>query len=213
MELGGTDQKFNLLVGRALQKEYGMSSQAVITMPILEGLDGVNKMSKSLGNYVGIFDAPSEMFGKIMSISDELMWRWFLLLSFRPMEEIEELKKQAQEGRNPRDIKFELSEELVARFHNAEAAQKAKEEFINRFAKGQLPENIEEVVLEGELPIANALKNSGMVESTSEALRLIKSGSLKIDGEKIEDKDLILKSGFSAVVQLGKRRILKITIQ
>ena len=213
VELGGTDQKFNLLVGRALQKEYGMSSQAVITMPILEGLDGVNKMSKSLGNYVGIFDAPSEMFGKIMSISDDLMWRWFLLLSFRPMEEIEELKKQAQEGRNPRDIKFELAEELVARFHNAEAAQKAKEEFINRFAKGQLPENIEEVVLEGELPIANALKNSGMVESTSEALRLIKSGSLKIDGEKIEDKDLILKSGFSAVVQLGKRRILKITIK
>lgn len=213
VELGGTDQKFNLLVGRALQKEYGMSSQAVITMPILEGLDGVNKMSKSLGNYVGIFDAPSEMFGKIMSISDDLMWRWFLLLSFRPMEEIEELKKQAQEGRNPRDIKFELAEELVARFHNAEEAQKAKEEFINRFAKGQLPENIEEVILEGELPIANALKNSGMVESTSEALRLIKSGSLKIDGEKIEDKDLILKSGFSAVVQLGKRRVLKITVK
>ena len=212
VELGGTDQKFNLLVGRDIQREYGMSAQAVITMPILEGLDGVQKMSKSLGNYVGIFEAPNEMFGKIMSVSDDLMWRWFELLSFRPLDEIAALKKQAAEGRNPRDIKFELARELVARFHDEAAALAAQEAFISRFAKGEIPDDIEEITLSGITGIAHVLKEAGLVNSTSEAFRQIKQGAVKIDGEKVDNKDLQLPAGFSGIVQVGKRRIARVSI-
>ena len=212
VELGGTDQKFNLLVGRDIQREYGQSAQAVITMPILEGLDGVQKMSKSLGNYVGIFEAPNEMFGKIMSVSDDLMWRWFELLSFRPLDEIAALKKQAAEGRNPRDIKFELARELVARFHDEAAALAAQEAFISRFAKGEIPDDIEEITLSGITGIAHVLKEAGLVDSTSEAFRQIKQGAVKIDGEKVDNKDLQLPAGFSGIVQVGKRRIARVSI-
>lgn len=212
VELGGTDQKFNLLVGRDIQREYGLSPQAVITMPLLEGLDGVQKMSKSLGNYVGIFEAPNEMFGKIMSISDDLMWRWFTLLSFRSLEEIENSKKEAQAGRNPRDIKFELARELVARFHDEAAALAAQEAFVNRFAKGEIPDDLAEIALSGITGIAHVLKEAGLVESTSEAFRQIKQGAVKIDGEKVENKDLQLPAGFSGIVQVGKRRIAKVSL-
>lgn len=212
VELGGTDQKFNLLVGRDMLREYGLSPQAVITMPILEGLDGVQKMSKSLGNYIGIFEAPNEMFGKIMSISDDLMWRWFELLSFRSLEDIAELKAQAAAGRNPRDIKFELAHELVARFHDEAAALAAQEAFVSRFAKGEIPEDIEEISLRGVSGIAHVLKEAGLVDSTSEAFRQIKQGAVKIDGEKVQDKDLQLPVGFSGIVQVGKRRIARVKI-
>lgn len=213
VELGGTDQKFNLLVGRDIQREYGLPPQAILTMPILEGLDGVAKMSKSLNNYIGIFEPANEMFGKIMSISDELMWRWFTLLSFRSLEEIERLKQEAEAGRNPRDIKFELARELVARFHDETAAASAQEAFINRFTKNEIPEDIEEVVLAAEsLGIAHLLKEADLVSSTSEAFRMIKSGAVKIDGEKVEDKDLTVSSGFSGIVQVGKRRIKKVLL-
>lgn len=214
IELGGTDQKFNLLVGRDIQREYGLDPQIVITMPILEGLDGVQKMSKSLGNYIGIFEPANEMFGKIMSISDELMWRWFMLLSFRPLAEIEALKAQAQAGRNPRDIKFELAHELVSRFHDSAAADAAQEAFINRFAKGEVPEDLETITLSaGEgIGIAHLLKEAGLVESTSEAFRMIKQGAVKIDAEKVENKDLQLTSGFSGIVQVGKRRMVRIEL-
>lgn len=212
VELGGTDQKFNLLVGRDIQREYGLSPQAVITMPILEGLDGVQKMSKSLGNYIGIFEAPNEMFGKIMSISDDLMWRWFDLLSFRSLEEIAALKQEADAGRNPRDIKFELARELVARFHDEAAAQAAQEAFVNRFAKGEIPDDLAEITLSGIHGIAHVLKEAGLVESTSEAFRHIKQGAVKVDGEKVADKDLQLPQGFSGIVQVGKRRIAKVLI-
>lgn len=214
VELGGTDQKFNLLVGRDIQREYGLLPQTVITMPILEGLDGVQKMSKSLGNYIGIFDPANEMFGKIMSISDELMWRWFLLLSFRPLAEIEQLKAEAAQGRNPRDIKFELAHELVSRFHDHAAADAAQEAFINRFAKGEVPEDLETVSLKAGdgIGIAHMLKEAGLVDSTSEAFRMIKQGAVKIDGEKVDNKDLQLSAGFSGIVQVGKRRMIRIEI-
>ncbi|MDO4643851.1 MAG: tyrosine--tRNA ligase [Cardiobacteriaceae bacterium] len=214
VELGGTDQKFNLLVGRDLQREYGQSPQAIITMSILEGLDGVQKMSKSLGNYIGIFDAPNDMFGKIMSISDTLMWRWFTLLSFRPMSDINALKAEVDAGRNPRDVKFELARELVERFHNAAAAEAAQEAFINRFAKNEIPEDLEEVHIQtdGEMSIAHILKSAGLVSSTSEGLRMISGGAVKIDGEKIEDRDFKLSRGFSGIIQAGKRRIVKVTL-
>lgn len=214
VELGGTDQKFNLLVGRDIQREYGLLPQTVITMPILEGLDGVQKMSKSLGNYIGIFESANEMFGKIMSISDELMWRWFLLLSFRPLAEIEQLKAEAAQGRNPRDIKFELAHELVSRFHDHAAADAAQEAFINRFAKGEVPEDLETVSLKAGdgIGIAHMLKEAGLVDSTSEAFRMIKQGAVKIDGEKVDNKDLQLSAGFSGIVQVGKRRIIRIEI-
>ncbi len=215
VELGGTDQKFNLLVGRELQRQYGMSQQVVLTMPILEGLDGVQKMSKSLGNYIGINDAPEDMFGKIMSISDELMWRYFELLSFRSMEEISGLKAEVSEGRNPRDVKFELAEEIIARFHDEAAARKAKEAFVARFQKGALPDEIpEKRITAGEdgLPIANVLKEAGLVESTSEGLRMLKQGAVKLDGEKVSDKSLILRAGERPVVQVGKRRIARVEL-
>ena len=215
VELGGTDQKFNLLVGRQLQEAYGQEPQVVLTMPILEGLDGVQKMSKSLGNYIGITEPPEEMFGKVMSISDELMWRWFELLSFRPMSEIEGFRRQVEEGANPRDIKFLLAEEIVARFHDQAAATRARENFINRFRKGALPDEMPEVALSAEaegLPIANVLKEAGLVSSTSDGLRMIKQGAVRIDGERVEDRGLRLKPGTEAVVQVGKRRFARVRI-
>ena len=215
VELGGTDQKFNLLVGRELQKHYGQSPQTVITMPILEGLDGVQKMSKSLNNYIGISEAPDEMFGKLMSISDELMWRYFELLSFRPMNEIEAFKQEMAEGKNPRDIKFLLGEELVARFHDAAAANQARENFIARFQQGAMPEDMPETTLpapEGVLPIANVLKEAGLTSSTSEALRLIRQGAVKIDGEKVTDTKQVIPSGTTHVYQVGKRRFARVTL-
>ncbi len=216
VELGGTDQKFNLLVGRELQKHYGQKPQVVITVPILEGLDGVQKMSKSLGNYIGIDEPPDEMFGKVMSISDELMWRWFELLSFRPLSEIEKLKREVAEGRNPRDVKFLLGEEIVARFHSPEAARQARENFIARFQKGAMPEEMPEVTLDaGEegLPIANLLRDAGLTSSTSEAMRMIRQGAVKIDGEKIADTRLRLPAGETHVFQVGKRRFARVSLR
>ena len=215
IELGGTDQKFNLLVGRELQKSYGQKPQMVMTMPLMEGLDGVKKMSKSLGNYIGINEAPNDMFGKVMSVSDELMWRWFELISFRPLTEIAQLKREMQEGRNPRDIKFELAKEIIARFHSSQAAEQAQSEFVARFSQGALPEDLEELKVaanDGELPIANLLKEANLVASTSEALRMIRQGAVKIDGEKVEDDKLKIAAGTSAVFQVGKRRVAKVTV-
>jgi tyrosyl-tRNA synthetase len=215
IELGGTDQKFNLLVGRQLQESYGQKPQVVITMPILEGLDGVQKMSKSLGNYIGIAEPPDEMFGKLMSISDELMWRYFELLSFRPLADIEKLKSEMHAGRNPRDIKFELGRELVARFHSQGDADRAQQNFIARFQKGALPEDIPEVGLSADsegLPLANVLKQAGLTSSTSEALRMIKQGAVRIDGDRVEDAGLIVAAGTAAVFQVGKRRFARISI-
>jgi tyrosyl-tRNA synthetase len=212
VELGGTDQKFNLLVGRQLQEAYGQEPQVVITLPILEGLDGVQKMSKSLNNYIGITDAPEEMFGKVMSISDELMWRYFELLSFRPMAEIEAWRATSE---NPRDIKIRLAEELVERFHSREQAVKAHEAFVARFQKGQMPEEMPEMVLrapEGGYPIANLLKDAGLVKSTSEALRMIKQGAVRVDGERVSDQGLNLPAGASVVLQVGKRRFARVSL-
>jgi len=215
VELGGTDQKFNLLVGRQLQESYGQKPQIVLTMPILEGLDGVQKMSKSLGNYIGIAEAPDDMFGKLMSISDQLMWRYFELLSFRPLAEIAALKQAMADGRNPRDIKFELGLELVARFHSAADAEQAQRNFIARFQKGALPEDMPEVILgvEGEgLPVANVLKQAGLTSSTSEALRMIKQAAVRIDGERLEDPKYVLATGGTYVCQVGKRRFARVSI-
>jgi tyrosyl-tRNA synthetase len=215
VELGGTDQKFNLLVGRELQKHYGQEPQVVLTMPILEGLDGVQKMSKSLNNYIGINEAPDEMFGKIMSISDELMWRYFELLSFIPEVDIEKFKQDVEEGINPRDIKFILGEELVARFHSEEAAVQARENFIARFQKGAMPDDIPQLELasiNGKLAIANLLKEAGLTQSTSESLRMLKQGAVKIDGEKVEDKDIEIESGSEHIYQVGKRRFAKVVV-
>ncbi len=215
VELGGTDQKFNLLVGRQLQEVYGQEPQVCLTMPILEGLDGVQKMSKSLGNYIGITDAPDEMFGKLMSISDELMWRYFELLSFRPMTEINGFQKEVAAGANPRDIKFLLAEELITRFHDGESAVKARESFIARFQKGTMPDEMPEVSLAAGpdgLPVANLLKEAGLVASTSEALRMVKQGAVKIDGERLEDVNLRAEAGTQAVFQVGKRRFARVTL-
>ena len=215
VELGGTDQKFNLLVGREMQRAFDQEPQAVITVPILEGLDGVKKMSKSLDNYVGIDEAPDEMFGKIMSISDDLMWRWFDLLSFRSNQEISDLKKEQKAGKNPRDIKILLAKELIERFHSAKDAQSAEEAFINRFQKGIIPSDIEEVSIsiEGnEVPLPNLLKEVALVSSTSEAMRMIKQGAVKIDDIKIEDPKLTVKKNTSGVFQVGKRKIKKVAI-
>ena len=217
VELGGTDQKFNLLVGRELQKHYGQPPQIVLTLPILEGLDGVQKMSKSLGNYVGIRDEPNDMFGKLMSISDDLMWRYFELLSFQPIDEIAKWRRQVnEEGLNPRDVKFRLAGELVERFHGVQAGQRALTAFIERFQKGVLPEDLAEVQVQsrdGGLPIANLLKDAGLAASTSEALRLIQQGAVRIDGERIENRDLTLTAGSRHVYQVGKRRISKVLVR
>ena len=215
VELGGTDQKFNLLVGRELQRQYGQNPQVILTMPILEGLDGIQKMSKSLNNYIGINDQPGEMFGKIMSISDELMWRYFELLSFKPMSEIEALRKQVSEGENPRDVKFKLAREIVARFHSVAEAKAAQDEFINRFRKGEMPDEIAEVSLQAEagiIPIANLLKNAGLTQSTSDALRMIRQGAVKIDGEKVEDTKLEINVSSTHIYQVGKRRFARVTV-
>jgi tyrosyl-tRNA synthetase len=211
MELGGSDQKFNLLVGRELQKQADMEPQVILTMPILEGLDGAQKMSKSLDNYIGIDENPDSMFGKIMSISDELMWRYLELLSFESLETIESWKKEVENGENPRNIKFRLAEEIITRFHNNAAAKKAQQNFINRFAKNQIPEEMDEYIFSKGLKIANLLKDSHLVESTSEAFRMIKQGAVKMDGEKINDKDLIPNEGTS-VYQVGKRKFARVTI-
>ncbi len=215
IEIGGTDQKFNLLVGRELQKDYGQKQQIILTMPILEGLDGVQKMSKSLGNYIGINDTPDEMFGKIMSISDDLMWRYFELLSFKSLEHIAGLKEKTEQGTNPRDIKFELATEIIERFHSKQKADDAKNAFVSRFQKGKLPENIEDknLTISEPLAIANVLKEAGLVTSVSDGHRMIKQGAVKIAGEKIEDKNLKLSDGFSEVIQVGKRRIAKVIIK
>ncbi|MEA3413663.1 MAG: tyrosine--tRNA ligase [Pseudomonadota bacterium] len=215
VELGGTDQKFNLLVGRELQRQYGQSPQTIITVPILEGLDGVQKMSKSLNNYVGISEPANEMFGKLMSISDELMWRYFLLVSFRSESEINQLRQDARDGANPRDIKSALAEEIVARFHTRSDARSAKENFIARFRRGALPEDMPEYSLkapDGDLAIANILKLAGLVPSTSEAYRMIKQGAVRIDGERVGLRDLRIASGKTHVMQVGKRRFARISI-
>jgi len=215
VELGGTDQKFNLLVGRQLQQDFGQPPQIVLTMPLLEGLDGVQKMSKSLGNYIGITDAPGEMFGKLMKISDELMWRYFELLSFRTLEDINGLRKRVEDGMNPRDAKFELARELVARFHDTAAAEAAQQEFIARFREGALPEDMPELTLptdDGMLGIAHLLKGAGLVGSTSEAFRMIKQGAVRIDGERIEDRALEMPAGSNAVYQVGRRRFARVSL-
>ena len=215
VECGGTDQKFNLLVGRELQRAYDQEPQVVLTVPILEGLDGANKMSKSLNNYIAIDEEPNDMFGKIMSISDELMWRWFELLSFIPEKEIEVLKKQMEEGANPRDIKFLLAEELVDRFHSDGQGSKCKEAFLQRFQKGQIPEDISSLTVEidgDSIPLPNLLKNSEMASSTSEAMRLIKQGGVKIDSVKVEDPKLEIQKSSEALYQVGKRKFLQIKI-
>lgn len=216
VELGGTDQKFNLLVGRQLQESFGQKPQCILTMPILEGLDGVQKMSKSLNNYIGINDAPDDMFGKVMSISDELMWRYFELLSFRPMDEIEGFRQQIADGANPRDIKFLLAEELITRFHDADAARKAQESFIARFQKGAMPDEMPELEVaaaDGVMPLANLLRETGLVASTSEAMRMIGQGAVRIDGEKVEDKKLEIPSGSCQVYQVGKRKFARISVK
>jgi tyrosyl-tRNA synthetase len=215
VELGGTDQKFNLLVGRQLQEAYGQEPQVVLTMPLLEGLDGVNKMSKSLGNYIGITDAPDDMFGKLMSISDDLMWRYFDLLSFRPNADIERLKQEIAGGRNPRDVKFELGVELVDRFHGAGAGERAREAFVARFSQGALPEDVAEVTLaagaEG-LGLAQLLKAAGLVPSTSDAFRQLKQGAVKVDGERVENGALKFAAGETHVFQVGKRRVARVAL-
>ena len=212
VEMGGTDQKFNLLVGRELQRAFDQEPQVCITLPILEGLDGINKMSKSLDNYVGINEDPDEMFGKIMSISDDLMWRWFELLSFRPINEVNELKKEVKSGMNPRDTKILLAEEIIERFHSKEDAENAKNTFLDRFQKGAKPKDIEtfSISLDDDIAIGNLLKESGLVQSTSEAMRLVKQGAVKINDEKIEDPKLSIEKNQELLVQVGKRRFLKI---
>ena len=212
VEMGGTDQKFNLLVGRELQRAFDQEPQVCITLPILEGLDGTNKMSKSLDNYVGINEDPDEMFGKIMSISDDLMWRWFELLSFRPINEINKLKKEVRSGMNPRDTKILLAEEIIERFHSKEDAENAKNTFLDRFQKGAKPKDIEtfSISLDDDIAIGNLLKESGLVQSTSEAMRLVKQGAVKINDEKIDDPKLSIEKNQELLVQVGKRRFLKI---
>ncbi|XWY21983.1 tyrosine--tRNA ligase [Bisgaard Taxon 45] len=212
IELGGTDQKFNLLVGRELQKSAGQKPQVAITLPLLVGLDGEKKMSKSLGNYIGVAESPSEMFGKVMSISDELMWDWYNLLSFRPLTEIAQLKQDVENGRNPRDIKVLLAKEIIARFHSDADAEAAEQEFINRFQKGAIPDEMPEFTFDAEIGLANLLKEAGLVASTSEANRMVQQGGVKIDGEKVEDAKLIVTAG-TAVYQVGKRKFARVTVK
>ncbi|MDC0620835.1 tyrosine--tRNA ligase [Candidatus Pseudothioglobus singularis] len=211
IELGGSDQKFNLLVGRELQKQADMEPQVILTMPILEGLDGVQKMSKSLGNYIGIDEDPDSMFGKIMSISDDLMWRYLELLSFESLETIESWKKEVKDGENPRNIKFRLAEEIITRFHSEAQAKKAQQNFIDRFTKNQIPDEMNEFNFSKGIKVANLLKDSNLVSSTSEAFRMIKQGAVKIDGEKLTEKDLVPDEG-TLVFQVGKRKFARVTI-
>jgi tyrosyl-tRNA synthetase len=215
IEMGGTDQKFNLLVGRQLQAQENQKPQVIITWPLLEGTDGIQKMSKSLGNYIGITDAPDEMFGKLMSISDELMWRYFELLSFRPTAELERLRQSVVEGRNPRDVKFELGIELVDRFHGAGSGEQAREAFIARFRQGEMPQDMPEKTLPAGplgLGIATALTACGLTVSNSEAFRMIQQGAVKIDGERVDDRGLILAAGFEGALQVGKRKFVHLRV-
>ena len=215
VELGGTDQKFNLLVGRHLQAQVGQDPQIVITMPLLEGLDGVNKMSKSLDNYIGIGDAPTDMFGKVMSISDDLMWRYFDLLSFKSNDDIQQYKDDVENDKNPRDVKFDLALELTERFHDADAASAALNAFKAQFQKGAIPDNIDEITLQtenGEMGIAHILKNSGLCSSTSDAIRMVKQGAAKLNGEKITDPKQTFPTGTHDVFQVGKRKFIKIKL-
>ena len=215
VELGGTDQKFNLLMGRELQKQYGQTPQVIMTMPILEGLDGVQKMSKSLGNYIGINEPPAEIFGKLMKISDDLMWRYYELLSFDSTQQIQKLRQAVDEGANPRDIKFKLGQELVARFYDQHAASKAQQDFINRFQQNQIPDDMPEMHLPHQTDpwlIGSVLKQAQLVSSTSEAIRMIKQGAVKIDGEKVADIKLELGSGESLILQVGKRKFAKVRL-
>lgn len=212
VELGGTDQKFNLLMGRELQKSAGKKAQAVIMMPLLVGLDGVKKMSKSAGNYIGISEAPSEMFGKIMSVSDELMWHYYDLLSFRPLAELKQFRAEVANGANPRDYKVLLAKEIIARFHSEADAEAAHQDFIQRFQKNAMPDEMAEVTLAGPLLIANLLKDAGLVETTSEALRMIKQGAVRIDGQTIGDQRLEIASGSCSVYQVGKRKFARVTL-
>ncbi|MGL6314665.1 tyrosine--tRNA ligase [Vibrio sp. WXL103] len=212
VELGGTDQKFNLLMGRELQKAHGQKPQVILTMPLLVGLDGVKKMSKSAHNYIGVSEAPSEMFGKIMSISDDLMWSYYDLLSFRPLEEIAEFKAGVEAGKNPRDVKVLLAKEIIARFHSEADAEAAEREFVNRFAKNQIPDEMAEFSFEAGLPVSNLLKEAGLCSSTSEAMRMVKQGAAKIDGEKVADAKFTPQAG-TFVFQVGKRKFARITIQ
>ncbi len=216
VELGGTDQKFNLLVGRELQKHYGQPPQCILTMPLLEGLDGVNKMSKSYGNYVGINEPPKEIFGKLMSVSDELMWRYYELLSFRSNEEIARFKKEIEEGRNPRDVKVLLAQEIVERFHSRKDAEDALADFEARFRQGAIPEDITEVSIAcgaDGMPIAQVLKQAGLTGSTSEALRMIEQGGVRLDGEKVSDRALVLRAGAMVVLQVGKRKFARVELR
>lgn len=215
VELGGTDQKFNLLMGRELQKAYGKSQQTILTMPLLEGLDGVQKMSKSLGNYIGINEPAKDIFGKIMSISDELMWRYIDLLSFRALDEINDWKQSVASGRNPVEIKKLFAEEIVARFHGDAAAPEARQAFENQFKKGEIPEDIAEIQLTvGEgMAIANVLKEAGLTASTSEALRMLKQGAVKVDAERLDDKEWLLHAGMTHIIQVGKRKFARVTAE
>jgi len=216
VELGGTDQKFNLLVGRQLQEAYGQKPQVVVTMPLLEGLNGGDKMSKSLGNYVGIDEPPDAIFGKLMSISDDLMWRYFELLSFRPLDDIARLRADVDNGRNPKDVKIELAREIVARFYDEAAADAADKAFGQRFGKGELPDDIPEITLsvgDGGLALANVLKESGLTSSTSESHRLVKQGAVRLDGEKVSDGRASLQCGENVLIQVGKRRIARVSLR
>ena len=215
VELGGTDQKFNLLVGRELQKQYGLEPQIVLTVPLLEGLDGIQKMSKSLGNSVGITEPPVEMYGKLMSISDELMWRYFELLSFRPLTDIRGLQEEVAAGANPRDVKYQLAHEIVERFHSPNDAAKAHESFVNQFQRREIPDDIAEVDIDNQgkdMPVANVIKSAGLVGSTSEVYRLMAQGAVRIDGERVTDHKLTIKFGVSTLFQVGKRRFARIRV-
>ncbi len=216
IELGGTDQKFNLLVGRELQKHFGQPPQCVLMMPLLEGLDGVNKMSKSLGNYVGINESPEQIFGKLMSISDDLMWRYLELLSFRSLSELKQWKREVAEGKNPRDIKVALGQEIVERFHNRAASEQALADFEARFKQNTMPDDLPEIVIpcgSSGIGIAQLLKQAGLTPSTSEAIRMIEQGGVKIDGEKVSDKGLTLQAGMSGVFQVGKRKFARVVLE
>lgn len=216
LELGGTDQKFNLLMGRELQKTFGQPQQCILTMPLLEGLDGVNKMSKSMNNYVGIAESPKEIFGKLMSVSDQLMWRYFELLSFESLQTIQKWREEVEAGRNPRDVKVKLAQEIVARFHSQRDAEEALADFEARFRHGALPDEIPEKIVQivdNDIALAQLLKQTGLTASTSEALRMIEQGAVKLDGQKAEDKSLRIKRGESVVIQVGKRKYAKAVIQ
>lgn len=215
IELGGTDQKFNLLMGRELQKHNGQKPQIIITLPLLPGLDGIKKMSKSLGNYIGIDETAEQIFGKVMSISDETMWLWYELVSFRSIDDIKKLRDDVNNGMNPRDVKFMLGEELAARFHDAESAKQARENFIAQFQKGQLPDDMKEITItvgETGMSIINVIKAAGLTESNSEAVRLLQQGAVKVDGEKISDRNLLLNANVTIILQVGKRRFAKVTL-